>query len=171
MGKILIIIILIIIVLIIKKVFSYNKIQNKDKNNKDKNNEVLYIEKSLMTDYERYFYNIFKELEDELDIKIHPQINLASIINKKTNNYYVSELFRNIDFAIFDKNYEKLLLLIEINDNSHKTRKRIYRDKKVDAILKTANIKLIKFYSNYPNKKDYVTNRIKSHLIINREGE
>lgn len=137
----------------------YNKISIK---NKKTNN--IYNKRKFMTDYERYFYETLKELEGELDIKIHPQINLATIINKETNNYYINELFRNIDFAIFDKNYNNLLLLIEINDNTHNTKKRIYRDKKVDYILKCANIKLIKFYSNYPNKKDYIKTRIKKEL-------
>lgn len=124
----------------------------------------IYSKKRLMTDYERYFYTVLKELEIELNIKIHPQINLASIVTKQTNNYYVNELFRNIDFAIFDADYDKLLLLIEINDSTHNSRKRIIRDKKVNLIVKNAGIRLIKFYSNYPNKKDYIKNRIKKEI-------
>ena len=33
-------------------------------------------------------------------------VNLASIINKEGNGKYRSELFRNIDFGIFTKNFE-----------------------------------------------------------------
>ena len=36
---------------------------------------------------------------------------------------------------------------------------------KVERIVNQAGIKLIKFYSNYPNKKDYIINRIKKELI------
>ena len=112
-----------------------------------------YKVKRLMTGFEKYFYDILVELETELGIRIQPQVNLASIVQKETNNYYINELFRNIDFGIFTKDYNELLLLIEINDSSHYLSERIKRDKKVQEILNCADIKLIKFYSEYPNKK------------------
>lgn len=124
-----------------------------------------------MTKYEKYFYDILIELEDELGVKIHPQVNLATILHKETNNRYISELFRNIDFTIFNKDYNELILLIEINDNTHNSKDRIIRDKKVDIILDNADIKLIKFYSNYPNKKDYVKQRIKDEIISIRASK
>jgi len=123
-----------------------------------------YQEKQFMSNYERYFFNILMELEKELSIRIHPQVNLNSIINKIDNTKYRNELFRNIDFAIFDNNYTKVLLLIEINDNTHNTKSRRIRDQKVDKICAKAKIKLIKFYSKYANEKSYVKNRIKQEL-------
>ena len=161
MGSFIVILVIIFVICYIRNFIEIKAI-NKNKTKAVNNN--IYTKKKLMTDYEKYFYNILKELETELNIKIHPQINLASIITKQTNNYYISELFRNIDFAIFDENYDELLLLIEINDSTHNSSKRISRDKKVDAIVKNAGIKLIKFYSNYSNKKDYVKERIKKEL-------
>ena len=95
----------------------------------------MYQQKEFMTESEQYFYNILKEIEKEYDVKVQPQINLASIIEKTTKHKYANELFRNIDFGIFDKNYSKLLLAIEINDSSHYRTDRIIRDKKVDKIL------------------------------------
>ena len=127
----------------------------------------IYSRRKFMTDYERYFYNIFVELEQEFMIKVVPQVGLSTIVKKEVNNKYISELFRNIDFAIFDKDYKEVLLLIEINDSTHNTRKRIARDKKVEKILKDAGIKLIKFYSNYPNKYDYVKSRVRNEIINN----
>ncbi|MCI6266950.1 MAG: hypothetical protein MR598_08940 [Erysipelotrichaceae bacterium] len=41
------------------------------------------------------------------------------------------------------------------------------RDKKVDEILKNAGVKLIKFYSNYPNKREYVKKRVKDEILSN----
>ena len=67
--------------------------------------------------------------------------------------------------------YNELILLIEINDNTHNSKDRIIRDKKVDIILDNADIKLIKFYSNYPNKKDYVKQRIKDEIISIRASK
>lgn len=142
----------------------YYKLTDTNRNN-NKNNIIneYVLKKQFMTSSELYFYHILKELENELDIVIHPQTNLATIINKK-NSIYRSELFRNIDFAIFSKDYAKLLLLIEINDKTHNRNDRIKRDEKVKSICNSANIKLIKFYTNMPNKKDYVKNRIKEYI-------
>ena len=124
----------------------------------------MYEQKEFMSYYEKYFYNILKEIEHDYDVIVQPQVNLASIIEKNNKHKYVSELFRNIDFCIFDKDFHKLLLAIEINDSSHLLKKRIIRDFKVKKILNQANIKLIKFYTNMPNEKLYVTNRILENL-------
>ena len=161
MKSFLILILFILIISFVNTLLN-KKVFNKTEKNNNVNNQ--YVKKDLMTDYERYFYNVLRELELEFNIKIHPQINLASIIKKETNNHYINELFRNIDFAIFDENYDELLLLIEINDSTHNSLKRISRDKKVDKIVTNAGFKLIKFYSNYPNKKDYIKTRIKKEI-------
>ena len=123
-----------------------------------------YYKKPFMTKTEYYFYSIFKKLEDEFDIVIQPQVNLATIIDKP-ESHYQNELYRNIDFAIFTSDYKDLLLLIEINDRTHNTFKRRKRDYKVDQICDNANIKLIKYYTNMPNEKNYVQERIRRILI------
>ena len=140
---------------------------------KYKKNNIIntYTKKTFMTNYERYFYNIFKELERELNIIVHPQVNLATIIQKEGNSRYINELFRNIDFAIFDKDYNEIILVIEINDKTHSAKSRKRRDIRVARILESADIKLIKFYSKYPNKEDYVKNRIKDEILNFRENK
>ena len=112
-----------------------------------------------MTIYERKMYNIIKKLENEYTII--PQLNLAAIINKKNNNKYYSELFRNIDFAIFDKELENILLLIEINDKTHNEYKRKDRDLKIKKICND--------YTNYPNEEEYVINRILKEIKNNKQ--
>lgn len=78
---------------------------------------------------------------------------MASIIEKKSYYKYNTELFRNIDFGIFDKNTFDILLLIELNDKTHKTASRRKRDLKARNICDNVNIKLITFYTTYPNEK------------------
>ncbi len=117
-----------------------------------------------MTNNERLFYNKIKCLE--LEYKIIPQVSLASIISKENNNKYYTDLFRNIDFAIFDTNLQDVLLLIELNDGTHKLKKRKNRDAKIKKICNAAGIPLLFFYTKYPNEKDYVINRIRN--IINK---
>lgn len=126
----------------------------------------LYKERNLMTINELNFYNKLKELEYEY--KIVPQLNLGTVIQKTTKGYR-NELFKNIDFAVFSNDFSKLLLLIELNDNTHKQPKRRKRDKSVKEICSKANIKLITFYTTYPNEKEYVVNRIRQE--INKEKE
>lgn len=154
---------------LINKILSFirnilNKLQYNQNSTLDNIKSYDYSIKNIMTDYERYFYNILLELENECNIKIHPQLNLSSVIQKDTNTKYQNELFRNIDFAIFTSDYSTLLLLIEVNDATHNTKRRRNRDNKVDIICKNANIKLIKFYSNMPNHKKYIKDRIINEL-------
>ena len=117
----------------------------------------FYYLKNIMTASEYNFYLKLKEREK--DYIIHPQLNLASIVMKKSTERYASELFRNIDFSIFDKNYN-LKILIELNDSSHNKIYRKERDLKVKNICNEINVPLITFYTNYPNEKDYVINRV-----------
>lgn len=98
-----------------------------------------------MTASEFAFFKKIQELEAKYIII--PQVNLASIIEKRGGKYH-SELFRNIDFGIFDINYN-LLLLIELNDKSHTNIKRKDRDLKVKKILSDCQIPLLTFYTYY----------------------
>lgn len=139
------------------------------KRNEEKENIIieekqknLYKNKNIMTKCEKDFYIKIKELEPKY--KIIPQVNLATIIQKVRNNKYINELFRNIDFAIFSNDFEKLLLLIELNDSTHNEYKRRNRDLKVKNICNECNIKLLTFYTKYPNQKDYVINRILNEI-------
>lgn len=129
--------------------------------------ETIYQKRNLMTNYEYKFYQNIKELEDEYQIV--PQLNLAAVTKKINNNRYYSELFRNIDFAIFSKDYQELLLLIEINDQTHNNYSRRDRDMKVKKICNDIGVKLITFYTKYPNEKTYVINRIKNELDTNKD--
>ena len=127
--------------------------------------DIKYEKKTIMSDYEIMFYNRMKDLEAEYNIV--PQLVLSSVVDKKSKQKYRSELYRIIDFAIFSKDYSKLLLLIELNDNTHNQRKRKDRDLKVKKICNSAKIKLITFYTKYPNEKDYIINRIKKEIETN----
>ena len=162
MYNFLILIVVLIIISILTRLIDnllYNNIFNNDKKL-----ETIYKKKSIMTKAEMRFYNKIKCLEPEY--KVIPQVNLASIISKENNNRYYTDLFRNIDFAIFDNNLDAVLLLIELNDGTHNLKKRKRRNYKIKKICKAAGIPLLFFYTKYPNEKDYVINRIKD--VINK---
>lgn len=153
---------------VIYKILTFLGLIQQDTNsiNYTKNEETIYTRKKLMTDYEYKFYNILKELEDNYTIV--PQLNLVAVVKKINNNRYYSELFRNIDFAIFTKDYQELLLLIELNDQTHNNYNRKDRDLKVKKICNDIGVKLMTFYTKYPNEKAYVINRIKNELSDNK---
>ena len=135
--------------------------------NDEKKLKTIYKKKRFMTDTEYEFYNKLKNLEPEY--KVIPQLNLASIISKENNNKYYTDLFRNIDFAIFDNNLRNIVLLIELNDGTHQLKQRKVRDAKVNKICNASGIPLIYFYTKYPNEKEYVINRIKDAINKTKE--
>lgn len=132
---------------------------------KNEEQEHKYESKGLLTDYEKYFFDTINN-EFGSNYYIMPQVNLASVVNKIKDfpTQYQNELYRNIDIGIFDKSDMTPQLLIEINDKTHNQQKRIARDKKVHEICKLANLQLITFYSNYPNKREYIIKRINESL-------
>ncbi len=127
----------------------------------------LYSKKPLLTQSEIKYKKALEEIINEINIEtnkeyeICEQINLASIINK--NDFYASELFRNIDFGICDKDYN-IVLLIEINDSSHHEKHRIARDYKVKRILTYVGYELITLWTEYGISKDYIKKRLKEYL-------
>ena len=161
----------------------------------DNNSTVNYIPKKFLSNNEYNFLTKFIDLESELHVNIVPQVNLASVIEKVSNSRFNTELFRNIDFGIFNADYSKLLLLIELNDESHNNSHRknfgIFnadyskllllielndeshnnshrkkRDIKVHDICDKAGIKIITFYTKYSNEKEYVKSRIIKEINI-----
>ena len=117
-----------------------------------------YRPKKLLTQTEIKFFDALKIATNENYILL-PQINLASIIERVDEHKYQNELYRNIDFAIFDKFYNPIVL-IEINDRTHKDKKRIARDIKVKEICNNANISLITFWTEYGINQEYINKRI-----------
>ena len=123
---------------------------------------------SIMTDCEKEYFQVLKQLV-EPKYTVQPQINLATIVSKESHSKYRSELFRNIDFGIFDKDYN-IKVLIEINDKTHTQADRIQRDKKVNQICAEAGIPLITFWTKYGINPDYIKDRLEEHLDFNNNA-
>lgn len=154
----------VLIKLIVKLINSKSNKPNKVDNNNQPNNSQ-YQAKTLVTQYEKYFLDIIEKNFSE-DYRVMPQVPLSSIVNKhkEFSKQYQGELYRTIDIGIFDKDTFSPLLMIEINDSTHKQADRYKRDLKVREILEKANIPLLTFYSSMPNKENYVINRVKEFL-------
>ena len=125
--------------------------------------EAQYSSKeTFMTECEKEFFAVFTEIVVDKYI-IQPQINLASVVNKDTYSKHRNELFRNIDFGVFDKDY-KLRFLIEINDKTHEQKDRQERDKSVKNICNEAGIPLVTFWTKYGVNKSYIRSVFTTHL-------
>jgi len=120
--------------------------------------QFQYRKKNFLTADEKSFLVILRELA-KYNLLVVPQINLATVVQKVGEFRYQNELYRNIDFGVFDKEYN-LLLLIELNDSSHSQKDRQKRDSRVKDIVAQAEIKLMTFYTDKPNKPEYVIDRI-----------
>ncbi len=124
--------------------------------------EPHYILKDkLLTRTELEYYNIINSFFGQ-DYLILPQINLASIIDKEGGGFR-NELFRNVDFGIFDFNFRPILL-IEINDNTHFRKDRAERDKKVLDICQKTHIPLVTFWVKDGINKEYIYKTLKKYL-------
>ncbi len=113
-----------------------------------------------MTNCEKDWYNAILQTIP-FGYMLRPQICLASVIDKKYG--YRNELFRIIDFGVFDQ-YGNVKLLIEINDKTHYYSDRVKRDINVHKICEEADIPLITFWTNSPMNYEYLSTRIKPYL-------
>lgn len=119
------------------------------------NEKYLYeVKMSLITETEKPYLTAIKKALPK-GYFVQPQVNLASIIYRTDGARYQNELYRNVDACIFDLNY-KPIALVEINDNSHNDPKRKARDAKVKMICEEAGIPLMKFWTSYGVKEDYI---------------
>ena len=124
--------------------------------------ESLYKPKKLLTNCEKKYQQIIQRSIPE-SYKLIPQVCLASIIEKTDKFAYANELFRIVDFGVFDE-YNNVKLLIEINDRSHNRSDRIARDYKVKTICEEANIPLITFWVTANISETYIKSTIQATL-------
>ncbi|MCQ2441149.1 MAG: DUF2726 domain-containing protein [Clostridia bacterium] len=125
--------------------------------------KYLYeIKKDFISKAEQGFFNAIKEAIPE-GYFVFPQINLATIVERTDNQRFHNELFRNIDFLVTDNQYIPKIA-IEINDQTHLTNDRHERDEKVQKILEEAGIPLLKLWTSYGVKPDYIKEKITEML-------
>ena len=121
-----------------------------------------FVKDKLLTQTELAYYMAIRELLDERFI-ILPQVNLASVLDKKGGGNFRTELFRNIDFGVFDSELHPIFL-IEINDNTHLRKDRKERDKRVNRICKKAEIPLVTFWVKDGINKNEMHRELKNAL-------
>lgn len=118
--------------------------------------EYAYTAKQfIMTRNESEFFNLLNEiLQDKYNV--FPQIHLSAILDEKIKGQNwkgaLSSIDRkSVDFVICDKQNQKILVAIELDDSTHERPDRVIRDEKVESILEKAGIKLLRFKINTPH--------------------
>lgn len=119
-----------------------------------------YKKTYFFTKNEFYFYKALKEIACELELEIFPKARLADIIEPPRNGKNWQTAFnkikaKHIDFVLCENQTFKPKLVIELDDKSHTTEKRMQRDQFVDEALKSAHLQIIHTYGTQ-NLKDKI---------------
>ena len=152
-------IIVIIIIAVIKSSESKTaqRLETKVKQEQEKTTQPIiqkpafcaYQRKKILTKNEYYFYTKLKEVTNKYNLQILTKIRLADLIEVKPysinrnewGTYFNKIKAKHIDFAIVDD--MKVLLIIELDDQSHNNIERIERDKFVDDNLTACGYKIV----------------------------
>lgn len=141
-----------------------------------------YAKKPILTSTEKAF---FKKLEIALENKffIFPQMALnrflqkANHINKKDwdYNYFNQIKAKTVDFVIYDKENLDLLLIIELDDESHNSSKKIKRDTFVNDTLTEVGYNVLRLNNDHTPKEIkkliYTNFRIEDKEMIELQEE
>ena len=140
------------------------KIENIDSNLENINYNEKYIKKDyLLTKTELKFYKSLKQITDELNLVICPQVTLYQIVQNKNFKDFNKIQSKSIDFVIAEPNL-KIKLCIELDDYTHQKSKRIKRDEFINKLFTDLNIKLIRIQvQNFYNLEE-LKNKIKESL-------
>ena len=116
-------------------------------------------------------------MSKELDLILFSQVSLYNIVSMKDNldystrtKYFNKIASKSIDFVLVDKNNCRIKLCIELDDNTHKNKKRIERDIFINKLFKDLEINLLRYpvYNIYYKEtlKRKIQENIKEHYYI-----
>jgi hypothetical protein len=97
---------------------------------------------------ERKFYEVLKEVADEMDMVVFAKVRLADLIYlpKSEDNWikgWNKIKSKHIDFVLCDKESYQPKVAIELNDSSHNKYKRKERDRFLEFTFEDVDIKFI----------------------------
>ena len=155
-----------------------------DNNLQKQNTYSNYIDNAENTNYNIYykpkryvitlnelkFYDILLEISKELDLMLFTQVSLYNIIEMNNNlsyserqTYFNKIANKSIDFVLADKKDCRIKLCIELDDTTHKKKKRIERDNFINKLFQDLEINLLR----YPVYEQYYKTTLKSKIQEN----
>lgn len=112
-----------------------------------------YKSRMLLTKNEWSAYMSLKKITDAHELVICPKVRLIDIIEPKQgpeeNALRAKVIQKHVDFVICKKNLQ-VIGIVELDDSSHDTKKRMERDRFVDEILTDVGYTVI--HSRYINE-------------------
>ena len=150
--------------MLLEYIITKKSIKTDDEVNENVNYNEKYAKKEyLLTQTELKFYKLLKQITDELNLVICPQVTLYEIVNIKDYKGFSKIQSKSIDFVIAEPNL-KIKLCIELDDYTHKRSKRIKRDEFINKLFDDLGIKLIRIpVQNYYNLEE-LKNKIKESI-------
>lgn len=145
-------IVIIILIVAITLIITYYQKQKRTETNETSKDDGIYpYERTyLLTKNEWSFHKKLKPIADKMGYTILAKIRLADLIKVKTgtpqkdyNKYFSKIRSKHIDFILCNPENLAPILLIELDDPSHKREDRKNRDKFVDNALNTAGYKIL----------------------------
>ena len=123
----------------------------------------------LLSVAEKSFYRILSQITDKHNVLLFAKVRLEDLlwIPWGTDNRFGLRnriKSRHIDFVICDKENVRPLLVIELDDNSHKREDRIERDYNVDRILNDAGLPILHQRVQYSYNPQELEDKISSLL-------
>ena len=114
-----------------------------------------YRRKYLLTRHELEFYKELKKVADKLNLSILTKIRMADLVEAINNDYrgFAKIKAKHVDFALCNPENMYVLLLIELDDNSHQRQDRIERDMFVEQVYTETGYKLLRVTSTYNLEK------------------
>ncbi len=143
--------VLFIVVIIVMAIQKAKEKAAKDENKEDieiKEDILPYKKKLLLTKNEWVFYKSLKPIADELGYSVLAKIRVADLVevnvidNKDYIKYFNKINKKHIDFALAKPDNLQIMLLIELDDNSHKNGNK--RDEFIEKLYKQTGYKLLR---------------------------
>lgn len=172
MNILFIMLIIIFILIFALKNLPFSPTPDVEEEIKNDNNEIDYKtyykpKEYITTKKESIFYNVLLEVTNELNYTLFAQVPLYAIVGMQNNldastktSYFNKISAKSIDFVIVDDKC-KILLCIELDDNTHKYKYRIERDKFINKLFEDLNIGLLR----YPTYSVYYKDTLKKRIL------
>ena len=109
-----------------------------------------YSKKYLLTKNEWFFYKVLKQIANELGYTVLAKVRVADLVEVTTRDYTLKGFYLNkvvskhIDFVLARPENLQVVLLIELDDNSHDNKAKQERDEFIDKLYKQTGYKFIR---------------------------
>ena len=123
------------------------------------------LKKSLLTSAEQNFLEVLKEIVGDKYI-IQSQVPLYQIVSAVHDNYtdFNRIKAKTVDFVLYNKDFSPYLV-IELDDRSHLRWSRMKRDKFVNDLMESVNLRIIHIRNSYHYDIEYIKSQILYNLL------